>query len=271
MNSYAPDTLAPGLAPGPAPAAAPPKRGYLRLTRTGTYSFLAALPLIALYEGLIRLASGGQIVAVRVGADVWVKQFLAWLGAEGTLWLSGVLVLVGAAVMLFERRKRIPLRGAYFAGMVAESLVYAVVVALLVSSMVGFLFAGPMAALRPAIAAPDGLAGQGLLTQIALSIGAGIYEELVFRVFIVGGLYLLLALVLGNRGVAYVVAAVVGAAFFSAVHYMGSLGDVFTLPSFTFRLLFGLALNALFLARGFGVAAWTHALYDILIVTHLLG
>ena len=64
---------------------------------------------------------------------------------------------------------------------------------------------------------------------------------------------------------------IVGAVVFSAVHYVGALGDVFTWPSFTFRFLFGLALNALFLVRGFGVAAWTHALYDVMVVTHLLG
>ena len=70
---------------------------------------------------------------------------------------------------------------------------------------------------------------------------------------------------------AYLIAAVVGAAIFSAVHYIGPLGDVFELPSFIFRFLFGLALNALFLVRGFGVAAWTHALYDILVVSKILG
>ena len=62
-----------------------------------------------------------------------------------------------------------------------------------------------------------------------------------------------------------------GALLFSAVHYIGALGDAFTLPSFMFRFLFGLALNVVFLVRGFGIAAWTHALYDVMIVTGLLG
>jgi hypothetical protein len=70
---------------------------------------------------------------------------------------------------------------------------------------------------------------------------------------------------------AYIIVALVGALLFSAVHYIGALGDAFTLSSFTFRFLFGLALNAVFLIRGFGVAAWTHALYDVMIVTGFLG
>ena len=46
-------------------------------------------------------------------------------------------------------------------------------------------------------------------------------------------------------------------------HYIGVLGDAFTLSSFTFRFLMGLALNLLFMVRGFGIAAMTHSLYDV--------
>ena len=45
------------------------------------------------------------------------------------------------------------------------------------------------------------------------------------------------------------------------------MGDLFTLNSFTYRFIFGLILNGLYLARGFGVAAWTHALYDVMVIT----
>jgi membrane protease YdiL (CAAX protease family) len=106
---------------------------------------------------------------------------------------------------------------------------------------------------------------------LALSIGAGLYEELVFRVLLVGGLALLFRGLMESSTQAYVLAALVGAALFSGAHYVGPLGDPFALPSFTFRFLFGLALNALFLGRGFGVAAWTHALYDVMVVTGTLG
>ena len=107
--------------------------------------------------------------------------------------------------------------------------------------------------------------------MLVLSIGAGLYEELVFRVLLVGGLYWGIQHLASDKITAYLVAAVVGAMVFSAVHYIGALGDPFELSSFFFRFLFGLALNALFLVRGFGVAAWTHALYDILVVSQILG
>ncbi len=248
------------LAQGRPPEAAP-SDSYVRLTRTATYSFLAALPLLVLYEGLILFVNKGQLAQVRVGADVWIKTLLASAGLGGTLALTLVVVLVGIVVVWRERRSSgtIRIHPRYFGWMLGESLAYAIVLAFAVSMAVGMLFA------RIAPVPP------GVFANFALSLGAGIYEELVFRVLLVGGLFWGLRRVFANKTAAYLVAALVGALIFSAVHYTGALGDDFTWASFTFRFLFGLALNGVFLLRGFGIAAWTHALYDVLVTTGLLG
>jgi hypothetical protein len=62
--------------------------------------------------------------------------------------------------------------------------------------------------------------------------------------------------------VAGLTAALLGALVFSAFHYVGPYGDPFRVYSFVFRAIAGLAFSALFLVRGFGITAWTHALYD---------
>ena len=234
-------------------------RTYHRTTRSATYGFWSALPLFALYETMIVLVNLDAARPVRVGAGVWIKDLLAMTGASGGLLLALLVLGGGLAAYLLDRHRNIPLRSRYFVGLVAESAVYAVLVAIGVSSAVGALFA----ALPP----PEG----ALWTQLALSIGAGLYEELVFRVLLVGGLALLLRAVMQSPSEAYVLAALLGAALFSLAHYVGPLGDPFALPSFNFRFFFGLALNVLFLWRGFGVAAWTHALYDVMVVTGMLG
>jgi hypothetical protein len=54
-----------------------------------------------------------------------------------------------------------------------------------------------------------------------------------------------------------------GALIFSAFHYIGPFGDRFTLASFTFRAVAGLLFSGLYVLRGFGITAWTHALYDV--------
>jgi membrane protease YdiL (CAAX protease family) len=251
--------------------------GYFALTRTATYGFLAALPLLIVYELLILIVNEGDVAQVRVGADVWIKQALASLGGTGMFSLGILVLLVGIAVYISERKKRIPVYPEYFAGLVAEGFLYAVVVAILVSNLVAVLF--PAIAVSPS-AISRALTGGGVSGPLAelgtgkmlvLSIGAGLYEELIFRVLLVGGLFLVFKHVFNGQITAYLAAALIGALAFSAVHYLGTLGDPFQITSFMFRFFFGLALNAIFLVRGFGLAAWTHALYDVLVVTHLLS
>ena len=104
-----------------------------------------------------------------------------------------------------------------------------------------------------------------LPTQLMISLGAGIYEELVFRVLLVSALAGL-GRMLGWRPVgAGVFATVVGALIFSAFHYIGPYGDAWQLGSFTFRAIAGVVFSAMYLTRGFGITAWTHALYDVLL------
>jgi membrane protease YdiL (CAAX protease family) len=96
-----------------------------------------------------------------------------------------------------------------------------------------------------------------------ISLGAGIYEELLFRVLLVSGLLAIGLRLKWRRPVAIGVAVVLSALIFSAFHYVGPYGDPLTLGSFTFRAIAGLLLSGLYVARGFGITAWTHALYDV--------
>lgn len=243
-------------------------QAYHRATRSATYGFLGALPLILLYEVLIGVANLTRpFTPVRLGAEVWLKWLLPAPLGLGLVVLLVVLAVVGGVVFYLERHRRVPLRSRYFALLVGESALYAFVVAVMVSSVVTVLFAG----FAPVAAGPVAQQPGGVLTQLALSIGAGVYEELLFRVLIVGGLALVFRRLMVQKRYAYLAAALVGALLFSAAHYTGFYGDALGAPSFFFRFLFGLALNAIFLVRGFAVAAWTHALYDVMIVTGVFG
>jgi hypothetical protein len=233
---------------------------YFQVTRSATYGFLAALPLWLAYEVLILLANSQRLGEIRVSADIWIKRVLSSFGDIGLAGLGLVVLAIGIAVFFVERKKNIPIRPAYLFRMPLESAIYAMILGWGVGLSVGALFnmIGPQASeFDPA-------------TQFALSLGAGLYEELVFRVFLVGGLYAVLSKVT-DRTAAYIAAALVAAAIFSAVHYIGPFGDPFTLQSFVFRFVFGLMLNVLYILRGFGIAAWTHAIYDILIVVGFWG
>ena len=97
------------------------------------------------------------------------------------------------------------------------------------------------------------------------SVGAGIYEELVFRLVALTLLNLVLIdLLKMNKFRGGLLIVLIPAFLFSLYHYLGS--DTFTWQSFIFRTMAGIYFGVLFVFRGFGITAGAHAAYDIMIV-----
>ena len=240
-------------------------RGYWAESRSHRYSLLFALPLLLLYELLEAVApvhvAGG---VVRNGADVVLTTlFTALLGPRGPL-VFMALVIGGALVLVWrDRRGAAPLRAGVFGTMLLEAGALALVFGVVVGTATIHLI-GP---LRSLAAGGGGGALDGpALGRLTLSLGAGLYEELLFRVVIVALLSNGMRLIGFSRLLAGIVAVIVGALLFSAFHYVGPFGEPLRLESFVFRALAGVAFSALYLTRGFGITAWTHALYDVAVL-----
>lgn len=242
-----------------------PAESYFKATRAPRHSVLFALPLLALYELLAFLLSQSQMSEVRNGADVLLKSvFVAVGGRYGLTAFSLLLVGTGAVLVWRDRRVHGEIRPRLFLGMVAESVIYAALLGGIASALTSLLLHGRLALESAAASPASTMAGLGLPSQLMISLGAGIYEELLFRVLLVSGLAALARWVFHWSTVAAgVFAALVGALIFSLFHYVGPYGDEFSLGSFTFRAVAGLLFSALYLLRGFGIAAWSHALYDV--------
>ncbi|MEO8200523.1 MAG: CPBP family intramembrane glutamic endopeptidase [Gemmatimonadota bacterium] len=241
----------------------PPTIRYWHAARAPRYSLTFALPLLLLYELLAVLLSHDAIAGVRNGADVLLKSVFIALGGRNGVIVFGVL-LVGTGLVLAWRdwrRAGRELNGRVFVGMLAESVFYALIFGFVTASITSIVLHGTLYTL----AGQGGMAQLDVPTQLMVSLGAGLYEELLFRVLLVAGLARLGALLGWRPLVAGIFAAVVGALIFSAFHYIGPYGDPFDLSSFTFRAIAGLLFSALYLVRGFGITAWTHALYDVIL------
>jgi hypothetical protein len=235
-------------------------RSYWARTRAPRHSLTFALPLLLLYEGLAFALSGNAIAGVRNGADVLLKSlFTAFGGRYGLFGFGVALVGVAGYLVYRDRRRNGPIEPRLFGGMMVESLIYGASLGVVASTLTGLLLG------RVHLAA-GGFGQFGFATQIMISLGAGIYEELVFRVLLVSGVAFLCRTLFGWKpGPSAVVATVVGALIFSGFHYVGPYGDPFEIGSFTFRAVAGLLFSGLYLARGFGIAAWSHALYDVML------
>ena len=232
---------------------------YFRQTNTLLYSYLISLPLLLLYEGLIFISNPSPQYAVRVSVDVWIKTLFAHINPNILSITLIAVAIIGMIILYRERHRLSTINLRYFGVMLIEASCYALGLALLLSTLVGALIQ---------IMPPGSVASLSAIQKIALSLGAGLYEELFFRVLLVSGLVYLFNYFSSTKWIAFTAAVVLAALLFSFAHYLGALGDPFTLASFLFRFLFGLALNAIYLWRGFGMAAWTHAIYDIMVVVY---
>lgn len=231
---------------------------YFQLSRSPHYSLAFAIPLLLAYESFALVLNHSDLYGIRNSADVFLKLFLAYVGIHGFFGFGAAMVV---ALILFRFVGGMPrlgtIRAAVLAGMLAESLGYSLLFGAMVSAITRFLLAQPMPLSRSA--------------QILVSLGAGIYEEFVFRVLLLAGLVFFLHRVLCiQRVIAYGVAAPMGAALFAAFHYIGPFGDPFQLPSFLFRFIAGLVLTGLYFVRGYGITAYTHSLYDLWITFHII-
>jgi len=235
-------------------------KSYWQATRAPRYSLVFAFPLLIGYETLAFALTHDALEGVRNGADVLLKSlFLVLGGRYGLVAFGAVLLGSGAYLVWRDRRRGGGWEARIFAGMAIESLVYAFVFGGVTSGLTGLL-------LNLSRASAGSVAQLDLPTQLMVSLGAGIYEELLFRVLLVSLLAGMGRVVFGwgTRASGFF-AALSGALIFAGFHYLGPYGDPLTLGSFVFRTIAGLLFSGLYLLRGFGITAWTHALYDVLL------
>lgn len=197
---------------------------------------------------------------VRISVDIWFQMLFSHLGFDALTATIGLALVIGG-IIIFRQRHNLPaLKMKFFILLLAESVIYAVLFSVLISQFLELVLQ------------MDTQQNSGLLSKFqlfSLSLGAGLYEELFFRVFLVTALYYGVHYFFKNKKTAYTLSAIIAAVAFSGVHYIGEFADPWTLGSFMFRFLFGLTLNVIYVVRGFGCAAWTHALYDLIVIFKL--
>ncbi len=274
---------------------------YLERTSRPVYAIVYLLPFIIFYElGTIFINTDVlSQTQIRVVAFVWLQELLRYLGFGGKfLWAAPALVVVVIllAYQLVSKKKW----WVSFGDMLPMTIEC---VLLAIPLIVLSLFLNSTTARRhsrindvtPTTIVVQCAAEQNaapaktkyhqpkatvvakpkpqssLLADIVTGIGAGIYEELLFRLILICALMLVLQDVLGiSQNSSIIIAVLVSAGLFGVHHHIDFLtgranqGDLFDWAKFAFRTTAGVYFAALFAIRGFGITAGTHAFYDII-------
>jgi|WetSurMetagenome_2_1015567.scaffolds.fasta_scaffold199120_2 membrane protease YdiL (CAAX protease family) len=210
------------------------------------------LPLIAFSEIASRCvsASASSSPQGRVVAFHLLRIFFQLFGWTGALMPALAVVAILLTAQAVSGRPWC-VRKASVAWMYLESLALAL----------------PLVLANRWIRLAAGEAAPSWLADAALGIGAGIYEELVFRLVLISVLVLLAADLLGrSRGLAVPLAVLIAALLFAAHHHPPVGSDPFEPGRFAFRTLAGVYLGGVFVVRGYGPAAGTHAAYNLIVL-----
>lgn len=261
-------------APGAVQAQSLPRLvgNYFEVSRRPWASLLFLLPLLVVYEV-------GTVVFVRdtaTGAEYRIiafnllNDFLTLFGATGR-YLPALAVVSVLTFWHIARGDPWRVRPTVVGGMWLESAAWALPLLALAVLMGRYLpLAGGFHSLASDVGAGTSISwaaaagGGGSASWVVLSIGAGIYEELVFRLIGFSLVGFLLADLLGVRPRRAMLATLlITSVAFSLYHYLGH--ETPHWRSFVFRTLAGLFFGAVYLWRGFGVAAGAHAAYDVLV------
>ncbi len=274
---------------------------YLERTSRPFYSLIFVLPFIALYEfGTFYINTDvSNQSQIRVVAFVWLQNLLESIGFSGKYaWAAPPFAIIIILLSLqFTSGKKWKFSFSDLLPMLIECVLLAVpliVLTLFLSSaklqinfdrLYGYKIKSQANVLPMCTSISDGNSGysgestnnsmpeQSLAAKIVTGIGAGIYEELVFRLILICFLLFLFQDIIRTTHINSIVLSVlISAGLFSAHHHINffngqmSTVDPFDFTRFVFRTIAGIYFAILFAFRGFGITAGTHAFYNIIAV-----
>jgi hypothetical protein len=265
----------------------PAKREYWRETLRPFCNLIFLAPLLIAYELGVLLGEGPNGQSIRNGADTWMRLWLQQVGID--FWLLLPVVLI-AILLICHLRTHEPWRMHWdtLGGMTAESFLYAFVL-IIVGQLTDFGFRHASWTAAPvSLQIESSMFSPNLLSRLVTFMGAGIYEEFLFRLCLLPLAYAVLRALLIPKRWAIAMTAIISSFVFSLAHYLGPSSDQQMLSlfgdaavrvistrelwfGFVFRTLAGMFFAFLFFCRGFGIAVGAHTTYDVVVGVVLIS
>jgi membrane protease YdiL (CAAX protease family) len=219
---------------------------YWEAVQEPLYALAFITPLVVLHETLIFLGYGSAQALRELVAHSLLRQMLAGL-AGGAHWVPGAALVAVLAVWHWLAGPRRKFQPSYLLLMAVESVVAAL----------------PLLVIGRLLAAGDSSPG----SILALALAAGLFEELLFRLILTGGLAALFAALLGRRSVVTIAAAALISGWIFAICHFAPIGQqAFSVDEFWRFVLAGAYLALVFVGRGLGVAVGCHVAYDLAVL-----
>lgn len=230
---------------------------YSELSRQPLYMLVFLLPLIIFYE--IALYSSNSNIQIK--AHDHLVRFFEQLDMPPTqgLWLGGIAIIATLFIWHIFVENKWTVKLQVIALMAVESVAFSVPLLLFGAVLGGYAASASVSPINTL----------GIFEKIAVSIGAGLYEELLFRMILIAGVHTIVCNVFKKSNLAGLgIGVCISAILFALYHDLPDAGSLSALILFFFFTA-GIYLGFLYVIRGFGIAAATHAAYDVVATTLL--
>ena len=227
---------------------------YIVNSKNIYYSLLFIAPLFFLYELMCWMQYANKIILIRNSADIFIQNIINEFMNNIT---PAILLLIFSLFIIINRKKIVKFDFKLYVLflMLVESFIWAIIFIMVVASFNLLLLS----------IIDDNI----LFEQYYLAVGAGLWEELLFRVILI-----MIFMYLANKVLKYnylfsaFLSILVSSILFSLFHYLGPFGDEFFYSTFYLRTFAGFFLGTLYLLRGYGIVVYTHVLYDFFIISN---
>ena len=226
------------------------RAGYSELSREPLYMLVFLLPLIFFYE--IALYSSTSHIQIKAH-DHLVRFFeLFDMPLTQGLWLGGIAIITTLFIWHISTGNKWGIKWKVIGGMTLETIGFTLPLVFFGAVLGGY-----------AAASSSPIGSLSVFDKIAVSFGAGLYEEFLFRMILIAAIHTLVCNVFKQSdAMGLGVGVLVSAILFALYHDLPNAGSLSPIV-----LLFffgaGVYLGFLYVVRGFGIAAATHAAYDV--------
>lgn len=232
-----------------------PKTNYFTYTKDNFIGILFIFPFLLVYEMLFYIVYADNDLKARNLAEILIRDFFSLFGSFG--FLVEIIFLISILYYLIKRNKSkyqtLNVNSLYLFFLIIEGFLFGLILILFLSNMEIFAFS--KLSYNP-----------NFLENIYLSIGAGVWEEILFRgILLTFFIYISRKINLFATNVNSFISVIIVSLLFSGSHYIGNSGEVFIYYTFIIRSIAGVYLGYLFLWRGIGVVSMTHISYNVII------
>ena len=230
---------------------------YLKYTNNLLTSSLFIFPFLIIYEFLAFFKFKNSAYQIRNTADIILRDIVGIFSSNVMLFYSLLLLIIFLFFLIFkyEDIKKYKFNLPYISIMYIEGIIFGIILVFLLNGIDIFNFN------RTIVSSYD----YSLLFYFC--IGAAIWEEILFRLILINLFFFISKKLSINNNFSFIVSITFSSVLFSLFHYIGSLGDTFSMYSFIYRFVGGLYLSILYYYRGIGISMMSHFIYDFLLIT----